>query len=162
MSGKPPYGLPMKNNFDFLIGTWDSTQRRLREVLNGSDDWYEFPGHTRCWSIFDGAGNIDEVTFPTLGFSGMGLRLYDAGRDEWSIYWANSTIGLALPPNVGRFDDTGVGIFLCEEVYKGTPIVVRYLWSDITEESARWDQAFSTDKGETWETNWTAEFRRTS
>jgi len=151
----------MKNNFDFLVGTWDSTQRRLRRPLTGSDDWYDFPGHTKCWTVFDGNGNIDEVTFPTLGFSGVTLRLYNAERDEWSLYWANSTRGLAVPPNVGRFDDTGVGTFLCEEIYEGTPIVCRYRWSHITDEAARWDQAFSTDGGCTWETNWVADFRRT-
>jgi hypothetical protein len=31
------------NNFDFLVGTWASTQRRLREVLTGCDEWYDFP-----------------------------------------------------------------------------------------------------------------------
>lgn len=152
----------MKNTFDFLVGTWDSIQRRRRDPLTGSDDWYEFAGQTTCWSVFDGAGNIDEVSFPSQGFSGVTLRLYNAERDEWSLYWANSTLGLGTPPNVGRFDDTGVGTFLCEEVYKGTPIICRYRWYDITANSARWDQAFSTDGGETWETNWTADFTRTS
>lgn len=152
----------MKNNFDFFVGTWDSTQRRLREPLTGSDDWYEFAGQTKSWSVFDGAGNIDEVWFPSLSFGGVTLRLYDAERDEWSLYWANSTTGLAMPPNVGRFDDTGVGTFLCDEVYKGTPIICRYRWFEITDTSARWDQAFSTDGGSTWETNWVADFRRTS
>lgn len=152
----------MKNNFDFFVGTWDSTQRRLREPLTGSDDWYEFTGQTKCWSVFDGAGNFDEVWFPSLGSGGVTLRLYNEERDEWSLYWAGSATGLGMPPNVGRFDDTGVGTFLCEEVYKGTPIVCRYRWSEITDSSAHWDQAFSTDGGSTWETNWTAEFTRTS
>jgi len=101
----------MKNNFDFFVGRWPSTQRRLREVLAGCDDWYEFPGVSHSWSIFDGAGNIDEATFPTLGFGGVTLRLYDEQRDEWSLYWANSRTGLALPPQVGRFGDDGRGIF---------------------------------------------------
>ncbi|MGW5667125.1 hypothetical protein [Micromonospora sp. NPDC003776] len=152
----------MKNNFDFLVGTWDSKQRRLREPLSGSSDWYEFTGQTKSWNVFNGAGNIDEVWFPSLGFGGVTLRLYNQERDEWSLYWASSTTGLAMPPNVGRFDDTGVGTFLCEERYKGTPIVCRYRWSEITGTSARWDQAFSTDGGSTWETNWVADFRRTS
>jgi hypothetical protein len=38
---------------------------------------------------------------------------------------------------------------------------VRFIWSDITGRSARWEQAFSTDGGESWETNWIMRFERT-
>ena len=37
---------------------------------------------------------------------------------------------------------------------------VRYVWSEITPSSARWEQAFSVDDGETWETNWIMELAR--
>jgi hypothetical protein len=152
----------MDNNFDFFVGAWTSTQRRLREVLAGNDDWYEFTGITRCWNVLDGAGNFDEVTFPTLGFSGVTLRLYDKSRDEWSLYWASSRTGLSLPPVVGRFGDDGRGAFTGDDVFDGKPIKVLYLWSEITATTCRWEQAFSPDHGATWETNWIAEFSRTS
>jgi len=150
----------MGNDFDFFVGTWTSRQRRLRSVLSGSTQWYEFEGFSRSWSVLDGAGNIDEVTFPSQGFGGVTLRLYDAARDEWSLYWASSATGMSLPPVVGRFD-SGVGVFTAEEDYAGRPITVRFTWSDITASSCRWEQAFSVDKGATWETNWVAEFTRT-
>jgi len=54
----------------------------------------------------------------------------------------------------------GVGTFMCEDVFEGHPIQVRFLWSRITEESARWEQAFSADGGGTWETNWIMDFAR--
>jgi hypothetical protein len=151
----------MDNNFDFFVGTWTSTQRRLREVLTGSTEWYEFPGHTKCWNVLEGGGNFDEVVFPDQGFSGVTLRLYDKATDQWSLYWASSRVGLSLPPVVGRFGADGVGVFTAEEDYQGTPITVRFLWSEITATSARWEQAFSTDQGATWETNWAADFTRT-
>jgi len=150
----------MENNFDWFVGTWTSEQRRLREVLAGNDDWYEFPGSHRSWSVLDGAGNFDEATFPTQGFAGVTLRLYDKVRDEWSLYWASSRSGLSLPPVVGRFGDDGRGVFTGDDVYDGQPINVRYVWSGITATTARWEQAFSTDGGTTWETNWIAEFSR--
>src|SRR5688572_27861426 len=134
---------PVHNSFDFLVGTWTSTQRRLRQVLTGSDDWYEFPGDLRCWNVLDGAGNIDEATFPTLGYGGLTLRLYDRERDEWPLYWASSRTGLAMPPQVGRFGDDGRGVFTGDDVYNGRSIKVIYLWSDITADSARWEQSFS-------------------
>ena len=42
----------------------------------------------------------------------------------------------------------------------GADIAVRFIWSDITPRSARWEQAFSPDDGNTWETNWIMEFTR--
>ncbi|MEV7969160.1 hypothetical protein AB0O34_24675 [Sphaerisporangium sp. NPDC088356] len=151
----------MDNNFDFFVGDWTSRQRRLRKVLAGSSDWYEFPGVTKCWSVLDGAGNIDEVTFATQGFSGVTLRLYDEATEDWSLYWASSNTGISLPPVAGRFGDDGRGVFTCDDVYGGIPIKVSYIWSEITAVSCRWEQAFSADGGLTWETNWTAEFTRT-
>jgi hypothetical protein len=152
----------MANNFDFFVGTWTSRQRRLREVLVGSDDWDEFTGLTKCWSVFDGAGNIDEVTFPEKGFGGVTLRLYDKATDLWSLYWASSGAGLAMPPQVGRFGDDGRGVFLADDVYRGTPVRVSYVWVSHSPDACRWEQAFSTDGGATWETNWTADFSRTA
>jgi hypothetical protein len=151
----------MENNFSFLVGEWTSKQRRLREVLKGSDEWYEFEGHTRCWEALDGAANLDEVLFPSQGFGGVTLRLYDKESDTWSIYWASSRAGtLGLPPVVGRFDADGRGVFTSEEEYEGIPIVCRYLWLVLGAGEARWEQAFSVDGGDTWETNWVAEFSR--
>ena len=151
----------MDKTFDWFVGSWASRQRRLREALAGSDDWYEFPGVHRSWNLLDGAANVDEALFPTEGFGGVTLRLYDKARDEWSLYWASSRTGLSLPPVVGRFGDDGRGVFTGPDVHNGIPIKVLYLWSDITPDSARWEQAFSIDDGSSWETNWIAEFNRT-
>jgi hypothetical protein len=150
----------MANNFDFLVGNWTSKQRRLREILAGSDEWYEFDGIARCWSVFDGAGNIDEVKFPEQGYTGLTVRLFDPATDLWSIYWARNDTGLALPPTVGRFEEDGVGRFYDDEDWNGRPIRVRYQWTVLSADACRWEQAFSTDTGETWETNWTADFTR--
>jgi nicotinamidase-related amidase len=44
--------------------------------------------------------------------------------------------------------------------YKGKPIRVRYLWTNLSS-APHWEQAFSEDQGKTWETNWTMNFTRT-
>ena len=36
----------------------------------------------------------------------------------------------------------------------GARTLCRFVWSDITETTAKWRQEFSTDDGETWEANW--------
>lgn len=149
------------DNFDFLIGSWTSVQRRRVKPLSGSDEWTQSRGITRCWSALDGAANLDEVHFPDWGFSGLTVRLLSRPTGEWSLYWVNRDAELAMPPVVGRFSD-GVGRFYSDEDYQGRPIRVRYTWSDITATSARWEQAFSVDRGESWEVNWTADFTRSS
>ena len=151
----------MENNFDFYVGTWDVTNRRLSKPLVGSDDWDEFPAVSVAHTFFDGAGNFDEIDFPTKGFSGATVRTYDKATDQWSLYWINSDKPATLrdPPVVGRFDGDE-GLFYADDSYEGTPIKVRYRWSDITATTAHWEQAFSTDGGETWETNWTMDSTR--
>lgn len=149
------------NDFDFLVGNWRTTQRKMVKPLSGSDEWETATGTVVNHRMFDGAANVDELDLPVFGFKGISLRLLDPATQEWSIYWVNSRNGkLALPPVVGRFDEHGVGEFFSDEEWEGRQIRVRYRWSDITETSAHWEQAFSTDEGETWETNWTADFTR--
>lgn len=151
----------MTNNFDFLVGNWQTTQRKMVKPLSGSDEWETTGGTMVNYALFDGAANVDEVDLPDFGFRGISLRLQDPVTHDWSIYWVNSRNGqLALPPVVGHFDEHGVGEFFSEEEWEGKQIRVRYRWSEITATTAKWDQAFSTDGGETWETNWVSDFTR--
>ena len=61
---------------------------------------------------------------------------------------------------VGRFAN-GRGDFYGDDTANGIPIRAHFTWSHITAVSARWQQEFSTDAGETWERNWVMEFTRT-
>ena len=151
----------MENNFDFYVGTWDVVNRRLAKPLAGSDEWDEFPAVSVAHGFFNGAGNFDEITFPTKGWSGATVRTYDAATGDWSLHWINSTgtVTLREPPVVGRFYGEE-GLFYCDDTYQGVPVRVRYRWSGISATTARWEQAFSTDDGETWETNWTMDSTR--
>jgi hypothetical protein len=97
-------------DFDFLVGEWDGIQRRRKAWLADCDEWYEMKSVTRCWPVFGGAGNIDEVAFPEQGFTGLTVRLRDVATGDWSIFWANSRDGiLGVPPVTGRFQN-GVGL----------------------------------------------------
>jgi hypothetical protein len=147
------------HDFDFLIGSWEVANRRLTTLLSGSGDWDEFPATAVCRSLFGGAANLDEIVFPTRGFSGATLRLFDPAREEWSLYWASSRTGTLFPPVVGGFRD-GRGDFFGDDAHEGVPIRAHFVWSEITDESARWEQEFSADGGRTWESNWVMELRR--
>ncbi|MFD8388101.1 hypothetical protein ACFV2N_02555 [Streptomyces sp. NPDC059680] len=158
----PALRKPGIGDFDFLVGTWHVTNRRLVAPLTGCTEWDRFPGTVVCHgTLFGGAANLDEISFPTKGFSGLTLRLFDPVRAEWSLSWVSSRTGLLQPPVVGRFHDDGHGEFHGADTHEGTPVLCRFVWSRITSASAQWEQAFSTDGGQSWETNWTMDFRRT-
>ncbi|GAA3838418.1 hypothetical protein GCM10022226_70910 [Sphaerisporangium flaviroseum] len=147
------------NDFDFYTGTWDVTNRRRTDFLQETcfyeeaTEWEEFPAVSRASRHFEGGANFDEIEFPTKGFGGLTLRLYDPEREEWSLYWVNSRDGKLTTPVVGRFVD-GRGEFYGDDTLVGKDIRVRYIWSGITADSARWEQAFSVDGEKTWITNW--------
>ena len=147
------------SDFDFLTGEWTVHNRRLRTLLAGSDEWYEFPATAWARPLLGGVGNVDEMDCPSEGFSGSTIRLQDQQTHEWSIYWADSTTGRLFPPVVGRFVD-GRGDFFGTDEHEGRPIRAHFIWSRITSDSARWEQEFSADDGASWETNWVMEFTR--
>ncbi|WP_329071534.1 hypothetical protein [Amycolatopsis sp. NBC_01480] len=148
-------------DFDFLIGTWEVTNRRLLAPLTGGTEWDTFPGvSVSTGRIFDGGAHFDEIVFPTKGFRGLTLRLYDPERDEWSLNWASSRDGRLTPPVVGRFGPDGTGAFEGDDFHDGAEVRCRFRWSNISATTARWEQAFSADGGQAWETNWTMDFQR--
>ena len=150
-----------RTDFDFIIGRWKVHNRALRERLKGSNDWQEFEGTSVARKILGGIGNIDEITFDreTGPIEGMALRLFDPKSQEWSIYWSSSVTGVLDTPMIGKFEN-GRGKFFAQEVHGNQHVYSRFIWSEITENSCRWEQAFSPDGGKTWETNWVMGFTR--
>jgi hypothetical protein len=143
-----------RHDFDFYHGRWRVRNVRLRERLAGSDDWEIFDAAQECRPILDGLGNIDDfVTDWDDGFRGMTLRLFDLQAKRWSLYCAGNRSGVLEPPVVGRFEN-GVGLFEGDDIHRGRPVRVRFTWSEISADSAHWQQAFSADGGRSWETNW--------
>ncbi|MFC7583027.1 hypothetical protein ACFQYP_03885 [Nonomuraea antimicrobica] len=148
------------NDFDFLAGHWNVANRRLIKPLSGSAEWEEFPGFSVATRHFGGAASFDEIEFPTKGFNGLTVRVFNEETRQWSIYWGSSATGaLDTSPMVGAFDGNR-GEFRGEEVCAGRRVPCRFVWTVIGPDSARWEQAFSDDGGRTWETNWTMDLTR--
>ncbi|MFD8701135.1 hypothetical protein ACFV1W_00750 [Kitasatospora sp. NPDC059648] len=148
------------NDFDFLHGSWDVANRRLTAPLSGDGTWEEFPGHSVIRPLLGGAGNIDEITFPTRGRRGVTLRLFDRETGQWSIHWSDSRTGRLDPPVIGGFTGDR-GDFHGEDTLDGRPIRVHFTWYRLGPDSARWEQEFSADGGRSWELNWTMDLTRT-
>ena len=157
-AAEAPYGKP--GDFDFLAGEWKIHHRRLKTP--GSDDWDVFEGEATCWTILAGVGSVEELRIPARNFSGMGLRLLDVEKREWSDFWVNAKSGvLTTPGTTGVFVD-GAGTFVADDVDGDTPIKVRGVWDRITPTSCRWHQAVSRDGGKTWEGQWFMDWTRAS
>ncbi|HEV8694482.1 MAG TPA: hypothetical protein VGQ93_09930, partial [Lysobacter sp.] len=149
-----------RHDFDFLHGRWLLRNERLQQRLVGSTDWDVFAATQECRPILDGLGNIDNFhTTWGNGFEGMSLRLFNAATREWSIYWASNRTATLDPPVIGCFEDE-VGTFSGREQQEGRPVLVRFIWNQISANAAHWQQAFSTDESANWETNWHMWFRR--
>jgi hypothetical protein len=146
-------------DFDFEIGEWRVRHRRLRPT----GEWLEFEGICRNRVLIDGTANLEEHDLrpPTGPYQAVGLRAFDAKTGEWSIWWLDGRYprGPLGPPVRGRFEN-GVGAFYADYTQDGKPMRGRFLWSDITERSARWEQASSADGGKTWDVNWIMQFER--
>ncbi len=147
-------------DFDFLFGTWYTHYKILRHPLSNSHDWYDCNGKSVIRPFWDGSGNLEDgdLHCPTRYVGGMTLRLYNAATHEWSLYWGTRKLGLVLPAQVGHFDANGVGDFFADDTYSGKKIIVRFRWSAGSNGHPRFEQAFSADKGKTWETNWTTDY----
>jgi hypothetical protein len=149
------------DDWAFLVGRWNVRHHRLKERLVGDTAWEDFAGTCVNWPLMGGLGNVDDnvLELPGGTYRGVGVRAFDAKTRQWSIWWIDSRIANIDPPVRGGFKD-GVGVFQGADTYKGQPIIARFRWTEITADTAKWDQAFSTDRGKTWETNWRMEFTR--
>jgi hypothetical protein len=161
-TGSPTTARVGQHDFDFYFGTWKQHLKRLQNPLTGSTTWVEFDGTVIVRKVWNGRANLNEFEAegPAGHIEGLTLRLYDPQAHQWRLYWATSKSGsLGGQPNVGEFKD-GRGEFFCQDTLDGRTILTRYLWSDITRDSAHFEQSFSDDGGKTWEVNWISTMTR--
>lgn len=168
MSITPPTG--DASDFDFLMGPWRIRNTRLVRRLAGCTDWETFDATGTARPLSGGIGNCDDFIPEAwnAGYVGMALRLFNPQAQRWSIYWLDNVTGgldpatgLLQPPVSGGFAGTDRGVFFGQDLFEGRPILVRFEWAkNLATSTPRWEQAFSDDGGQTWETNWVMEFSR--
>lgn len=151
-----------RRDFEWLAGGWNVRHRRLETRLANDTRWEEFNGTCECWLTMNGHGTCDDnvLELPSGRYRAMGIRAFDPSTGKWAIWWLDERYPDRIePPVYGSFAN-GVGRFEGDDVFNGQPIRVYFQWSEITATTARWEQAFSTDGGATWEVNWVMHFTR--
>ena len=150
-----PSATSSQNDFDFYVGKWKIDNRKLNTRLNNCSTWTEFEAVGEMHKILFGLGNTDyfRATFDGKPFEGMSLRLFNPATRLWSIYWADSNVGVLDPPVVGSFEGN-IGTFFTKDVFNNQDILVKFQWDKTDPDHPIWSQAFSPDHGVTWEWNW--------
>jgi hypothetical protein len=146
-----------QHDFDFEVGTWKTHLSRLLHPLTGSTTWVEYEGTSVIRSIWNGRANLVEleVDGPAGHIEGLSLRLYNPQSRQWGLHFANGNNGTLGQPAIGEFQN-GRGDFYDQETLNGRAILVRFVISDVSPNSCRFEQAFSDNGGQTWEVNWIA------
>ena len=166
-STESPQDTPAKRDgqrdFDFEIGTWKTHVKRLQRPLTSSNTWVEYEGTSVVRKLWNGRANLVELVVdgPAGRIEGLSLRLYNPESRQWSLNFSNGATGTMSPPTIGEFKN-GRGEFFNQETLNGRAILVRFVISDVTPTSCRFEQAFSDDGGKTWEVNWIATDTRLS
>lgn len=151
-----------KTDFDFLIGNWEIKNKRLKERLINSNEWIEFNAKlTGSKKILNDSALMDQFVFESNGetFEGISLRIFDPKTEEWTIYWFDSDNPKVSEQVVGTFED-GIGTFYGNELFQVKSVKIRFIWSNITDSTARWEQAYFDENNNEWETNWIMDFSR--
>ncbi len=150
-----------QHDFDFEFGEWKVVLSRRLKPLTGSTTWVEYEGTSVVRRVWDGRANLGELNVDGREghVQGLSLRTYNPRTGQWNISWANSSDGTLGPPMIGGFKN-GRGEFFNQELLNGRAVFVRFIFSDITPKTFRFEQAFSEDGGATWEPNWVAKFTR--
>jgi hypothetical protein len=150
------------SDFDFMIGDWRVSHRRLNSRLTGCTDWTEFDGTSTTRKILGGFGNVEDnvLKFPEGEVRAAAFRSFNEQTNEWAIWWLDRRAPHTLDiPVVGKFSGS-TGTFFAKDTLNGKPITVRFTWHANPGRNPVWEQAFSADDCDTWETNWVMEFER--
>jgi len=150
-----PSSTSSKQDFDFFEGKWKLQNKKLKDRLCNCNEWLEFESTQEMYRVLNGIGNIDNflATFDGVPFEGMTVRLFNPATKLWSIYWADSNLGVLDRPVLGSFENN-VGHFFTKDIYKGKNVITVFRWDARDKNNPVWSQAMSADNGISWEWNW--------
>ena len=145
------------HDFDFDLGVWRTHITRRLHPLTGSDETIQLTGTVTVRKLWDGRAQVEEIEAdgPKGHWEGMTVFLYDREACQWSMNFANSSVGRFTTPMTGGFEN-GRGELISQDTLDGRWILVRGVWSNITPTSHTYQESYSADGGRTWEVVFTA------
>ena len=149
-------------DYDFLQGTHVVKHKKLKQRLNHCMEWIGIDGIKTTQKILGGIGNIEEHSLndsDRKGEEAIALRLFDVSTRLWSLYWADNVHGRLDPPLRGSFDGQ-LGVFFGIDYFQGKEVLVQFQYDRTDVDAPVWGQAFSVDRGVTWEWNWLMFFKK--
>ncbi len=150
-----------ERDFDLDLGNWKTHSTRLLHPLTGSNTWVEMDGTTCVKKVWGGRANLAE--YDATGTGGhvvlLSLRWFNPVMHEWNLDFATPQVGTLGVPGVGTFKN-GHADFYDYEIIAGRSVLVRFSFWKITDETARSEQAFSDNGGQSWEVNWINNYTR--
>ena len=149
-----PWKSEKHREFDFWIGEWD-VNLRIKQPDNTWKD--SVKAKTKIYPILDGKAILELWDSPSI--KGFSVRYFDPEQQKWILYlnWPSNSRS-SIGSLTGSFRH-GRGEFFTRQ---GNGSISRYTFSDISDNSLRWDDAFSKDGGKTWTNNWIMEFTRSA
>lgn len=157
LAGSPAVAADGQHDFDWEIGKWSTQLKRLREPFSGKNDWQDYSGSSIVTPILGKRANLVELDVQGSSgrITGVSLRLYEPATGEWTLTFANLANGRMTEPMRGSFKD-GTGTFFGDDTLGKRKVRVRFLIIPVSSMQWRFEQAYSVDGGQTWETNWIA------
>jgi hypothetical protein len=145
------------HDFDFDLGVWKTHIVRRLHPLAGSDETMQLTGTVTVRKLWGGRSQLEEIEAdgPNGHWEGMTVFLYDPQARQWSMNFANGSVGKFTTPMIGSFEN-GRGELIAQDTLDGRSILVRAVWSDITPTSHTYQESYSADGGRTWEVAFTA------
>jgi hypothetical protein len=146
-----------EREFDFLEGKWDAVCR-----VPSKGGWVEAPGTMTASRILDGLVSLElfEGIYHGGPLKGLGLRAFNRETREWEHTWTDNLEPGHFHVWKGAFGEGKIDLFAQWDDEGGKPVRSRLTWSDITEDSAHWESARSSDGGQTWQVHWIIDLRR--
>ena len=148
-------------DFSFLDGRWRIEHRKLAGRLCGSTRWTTFESQFEHQTLLGGLASFDKTWTKLDGkpFEGVTLRTFEPATREWTIFWMDIDHPTPTEQVRGVWEGDR-GLFYGTDPVNGEPAQMRFSWTRLAPDRARWEQAHRRTDADDWETDWIMDFHR--